>query len=141
MKSDRIIYRGAGGPFDDCAQFRLQRMGLLDGDGVPDQDALTVMAVVFSGLLFDDLCDFFQSYEEVQTAVCRMMENAAGADAKHKFLLICLQYDSIYQPLPDPIWWISGNEKLTSLFSEQYFNHLKLLVERQEGGEGYCVVS
>ena len=141
MRRDRKIYRGTGGPFDDCAQFRLQRMGLLDGDGVPDQDALTVMAVVFSGLLFDDFCDFFQSYDEVEAAVCRLMENAEGADAKHRFLLICLQYDNIYEALPDPIWWISGNEALTALFSKQYLNHLKRLTERREGGDEDCEVS
>ena len=104
MRRDRKIYRGTGGPFDDSAQFRLQRMGLLDGDGVPDQDALTVMAVVFSGLLFDDFCDFFQSYDEVEAAVCRLMENAEGADAKHRFLLICLQYWSATGADADQLW-------------------------------------
>lgn len=32
-------------PFDECAESRLRRMGLLDEDGQPDKDAVAVLPV------------------------------------------------------------------------------------------------
>ena len=45
------------GPFDDSATARQTRMGLLQSDGSPEQDAVSVLARVYAGLLFDDLCE------------------------------------------------------------------------------------
>ena len=43
--------------------------------------------------------------------------------------MICLQYDSIYRSLPDPVWWISGSPTFAELFAEDFLTHLKRLAE------------
>ena len=139
MSLKRTIKKGIGSPFDDDAEFRLQRMGLLSADGVPDRDAITVLANVYAGMLFDDFCDFYQSCDEVFLAVQRLLDSAEDADIKQKFLLICLQYDSIYRNLPDPIWWISGKETLSELFTLQFLKYMTLIVQKpHEEGEECC---
>ena len=129
LKEVRTMYEGrrAQSPFDDSAAERLRRMGLADGNGVPDRDALAVCSCIFAGQFFDDLCDYFESYENVRDLISGLSESAEDAAGKQKFLLVCLQYDSIYWNLPDPVWWISGNPAAAELFAEGFVAHLKQL--------------
>ena len=85
--------RRAQSPFDDSAAERLRRMGLADGNGVPDRDAITVCSCIFAGQFFDDLCDYFESYEDIRELISSLSESAEDAAEKQKFLLVCLQYD------------------------------------------------
>lgn len=119
--------RRAQSPFDDSAADRLQRMGLNDENGNPDRDALTICSQIFAGQFFDDLCDYFESYEDVRELILNLSESAENAAGKQKFLLVCLQYDAIYRTLPDPVWWISGNRAAAELFAEGFMAHLKQL--------------
>ena len=50
----------------------------------------------------------------------------------HSGLLICLQYDALSQPLPNPIWWISGDSELAGDFAERFICHLKKLSKAME---------
>ena len=45
---------------------------------------------------------------------------------------ICLQYDALSQPLPNPIWWISGDSELAGDFAERFICHLKKLSKAME---------
>ena len=119
--------RRAQSPFDDSAADRLRRMGLTDEAGKPDRDALAICSRIFAGQFFDDLCDYFESYEDVQDLISGLSESAENAAGKQKFLLVCLQYDAIYRTLPDPVWWISGNPAAAELFAEGFIAHLKQL--------------
>ena len=119
--------RRAQSPFDDSAADRLRRMGLTDGNGKPDRDAITVCSCVFADQFFDDLCDYFESYEDVQELISNLSESAENAAGKQKFLLVCLQYDAIYRTLPDPVWWISGSPAAAELFAEGFIAHLRQL--------------
>lgn len=119
--------RRAQSPFDGSAGDRLRRMGLVDANGNPDRDAIAVCSCIFSGQFFDDLCDYFESYEDVRGLIDRLSESAEDAAGKQKFLLVCLQYDAIYRSLPDPVWWISGNPAAAELFAEGFTAHLKQL--------------
>lgn len=119
--------RRAQSPFDDSAADRLRRMGLTDEAGNPDRDALAICSRVFAGQFFDDLCDYFESYEDVRELISGLSESAEDAEGKQKFLLMCLQYDAIYRTLPDPVWWISGNPAAAELFAEGFLAHLKRL--------------
>ena len=116
-------------PFDDSALPRLQRMGLLSATGEADRDAVASLSTVYAGLLFDTLCDYHQCYDDVKTTLDSFLQMAEGTDAQQKFLLLCLQYDAIYAPLPDPIWWISGNSVLCELFSELFVQHIQTIYE------------
>ncbi len=117
----------AHSPFEDSAADRLRRMGLTAADGSPDRDAMTIFSAIFAGQFFDDLCDYYQNYKDVQATIDLILHTAEQADAKQKFLLICLQYDSIYRLLPDPVWWISGSPPFAELFVDNFLAHLKRL--------------
>ena len=119
--------RRAQSPFDGSAGDRLRRMGLADANGNPDRDAIAVCSCIFSGQFFDDLCDYFESYEDVRGLLSGLSESAEEAAGKQKFLLECLQYDAIYRSLPDPVWWISGNPAAAELFAEGFIARLKQL--------------
>lgn len=125
----RKVYQGrkAQSPFDGFAGGRLRRMGLADANGNPDQDAIVVCNCIFAGQFFDDLCDYFERYEDVRELIFGLSDSAEDAAGKQKFLLVCLQYDAIYRSLPDPIWWISGNPIAAELFAEGFIAHLKQL--------------
>lgn len=116
-------------PFDDSALPRLQRMGLLSATGEADRDAIASLSTVYAGLLFDTLCDYHQCFDEVKTTLDSFLQMVDGADDQQKFLLLCLQYDAIYAPIPDPIWWISGNSNLRELFSELFIRHIQAIYE------------
>ena len=122
-------YQRAHSPFEDSAAQRLRRMGLTTEDGSPEQDAMAVFGSIFAGQFFDDLCDYYQDYENVQETIAQIFHTAEQADPKQKFLMICLQYDSIYRSLPDPVWWISGSPDFAELFAEDFLTHLKRLAE------------
>ena len=122
--------RRAQSPFDDSAADRLRRMGLTDEAGRPDRDALAICSRIFAGQLFDDLCDYFESYEDVRELISSISEQSESAEGKQKFLLVCLQYDAIYRTLPDPVWWISGNPAAAELFAEGFLARLKQLDQK-----------
>ena len=122
-------YQRIHSPFEDSAAQRLRRMGLTTEAGSPEQDAMAVFGSVFAGQFFDDLCDYYQDYENVQETIAQIFHTAERATPKQKFLLICLQYDSIYRSLPDPVWWISGCPDFAVLFAEDFLAHLKRLAE------------
>jgi hypothetical protein len=64
--------------------------------------------------------------------VAQRLHTAEQAGPAQKFLLICLQYDSIYRDLPDPVWWISGSPDFAALFAEGFLAHLKQLAENTQ---------
>lgn len=107
-------------PFDDGAAERLCRMGLLSDDGNTEMAALSSLSRAFAGLMFDDLCDRCQDYSSVQTELQRLFDAADHAEPRQRFLLACLQYDRLFQVLPDPIWWISGTLSLAGDFAVLY---------------------
>lgn len=122
-------YQRPHSPFEDSAAQRLRRMGLTTEDGSPERDSMAVFGTIFAGQFFDDLCDYYQDYENVRETIAQIFHTAEQADPKQKFLLICLQYDSIYRSLPDPVWWISGSPDFAELFAEDFLAHLKRLAE------------
>lgn len=87
--------RRAQNPFDDGAEERLKRMDLLKADDEANKTSLLTLSAVFAGLLFDELCDFYQDYSMVKDDLGQLFSAAETADARQKFLLICLQYDAL----------------------------------------------
>ena len=126
------LYQRPHSPFDDTAIERLRRMGLADADGRADRDVMTVFSCIFAGQFYDDLCDYYQDYTDVQELLTQMFDTAETADPRQKFLLICLQYDGMFRDLPDPVWWISGQPEFTELFADGFLAHLKMLEEAKE---------
>ena len=110
-------------------------MGLIADTGLPDQDMIMSLSRIYAGQLFDDYCDFFQDADCAQEIHKQFVSEAEEADPKERFIRICLQYDTVYQSLPDPVWWISGNADLVELFSAGFVGRMKQLLEvGSEGG-------
>ena len=128
----RRRWRRAQNPFDDGSEERLRRMDLLQSDGNVNKPALLALSKVYAGLLFDELCDFYQDYSMVKDDLGQLFTAAETAEDRQKFLLVCLQYDELGQSLPNPIWWISGNTNLAGAFADSYICHLKQLSDSEE---------
>ncbi len=111
-------------PFDDSAATRLARMGLIKPDGSQNEDALEVLARVYAALFFDRLCDSFADFEQM-TLICEgLIKQQEAKDPRQKMLSICLQYDALHLTLPDPVWWIIGNEQLVAVYVQAFLQHL-----------------
>ena len=93
----RTMYEGrrAQSPFDDSAGDRLRRMGLANADGKPDRDAIAVCSCIFAGQFFDDLCDYFESYEDVRELISGLSEPAEDAAGKQKFSLLLMPTEAL----------------------------------------------
>lgn len=123
------LYQRPRSPFDDSALERLRRMGLVTEEDTPERDAMAVFSAIFAGQLYDDLCDYYQDYEDVKELLTQLFDATESADPKQKFLLVCLQYDGMFRDLPGPVWWISGQPEFAGLFADGFLAHLKILKE------------
>lgn len=123
------LYQRPRSPFDDSALERLRRMGLVTEEDTPERDAMAVFSAILAGQLYDDLCDYYQDYEDVKELLTQLFDATESADPKQKFLLICLQYDGMFRDLPGPVWWISGQPEFAGLFADGFLAHLKILKE------------
>ena len=122
--------RPAPSPFDSSAIDRLRRMGLATAEGTVERDAMAVFCNIFAGQFYDDLCDYYQDDPaEVRAALAPLLDGADTGDPHGKFLMICLQYDSIYRTLPDPIWWLSGSPAFAEFFADGFLAYLARLGE------------
>lgn len=129
MRSDRPTHS----PFDSSAIDRLRRMGLASSEGTVDRDAMAVFCSIFAGQFYDDLRDYYQDDPGAIKAVLAPLADGADTGDPHgKFLMICLQYDSIYRTLPDPVWWLSGSPAFAEAFADGFLAHLKRLSECEE---------
>ena len=121
-------------PFDDSARARQRRMGLLEANGRPDADAIAVLARVYAGLLYDDLCETSLDAEQVRDVCDRFESLREKGDAQKTLLYIFAQYDWMFGALPEPIWWIIGNPALVEPFVEGFVRRLSEF--QMEGGDG-----
>ncbi len=130
MRNDRT----SRSPFDSSALDRLRRMGLATADGSVERDAMAVFCCIFAGQFYDDLCDYHQDdVQAVKAAVTPLVDGVDTGNPQGKFLMICLQYDSIYRSLPDPVWWLSGSPAFAEAFADGFLAHLKRLDEASGG--------
>jgi hypothetical protein len=87
--------------------------------------AMPVFADIFTGLFFDDLCDFHDKADDLLTIYETFQALFRKKDYQHMYLLMSIQYDYIRKPLPDPVWWLAGDSAAVKLF-------MTLFVERYE---------
>lgn len=117
-------------PFDESARQRQMHMGLLDAEGGVDQDAVAVIARVYAGLLYDDLCESPYNEERLPEICDRLTELQETGDMQQMLILICLQYDSLLRALPEAIWWIVGSPALIEPFITAFSQRLCEFVEQ-----------
>ena len=67
------LYQRPHSPFDDTAIERLRRMGLVTAEDKPDRDVMAVFSGIFAGQFYDDLCDYYQDYQNVRDLLLRQI--------------------------------------------------------------------
>ena len=111
-------------PFDSSARTRLIRMGLSDKDGKIDHEVMSIFAGVFAGLFFDDLCEYHDDTHDLLAIYETFQKLYKRQDYQHMYLLLSIQYDYIRKPLPDPVWWLAGDnnavKEFMTLFMARY---------------------
>lgn len=118
-------------PFDDSAHERQKRMGLLTSDGQPSTVNIEAFCTLYAGLFFDDLCDCCGDFNAA-IAICRNLIVLSQREEPRRMLLaISVQYDTMQRSLPDPIWWIAGNQMLVDAFTQGFSQRLQLLVDSE----------
>ena len=115
-------------PFDGSAEARLNHMGLLDQNGHIEPHSMEVFTRIFTGLFFDDLCDFYDDRDKLTTVYHAFEELAEKEDHQHMLLLLSLQYDYLRKPLPDPVWWLSGDSEAVKSFMSGFLDLLGCLM-------------
>ena len=73
-------------PFDGSAEARLAHMGLLDQEGRVVPQSMKVFTRIFAGLFFDDLCDFYDDRDKLETIYHTFRELAEKGDHQHMLL-------------------------------------------------------
>lgn len=116
-------------PFDDSAPRRLQRMGLLTAEGIPNQEALAAIERLYAGLFYDALCDASDDVDNIIAVCSGISERIESGNPKQSFLKICLAYDTISHPIPEPVWWMAGNMELIAHFSVGFVKQLTDLLQ------------
>ena len=110
-------------PFDESARARLVNMGLVDRSGILIDTAMTAFAEIFTGLFYDDLCEFSNT-EDMLTIFETFTALYKKEDYQHMYLFMSIQYDYMRKPLPDPVWWLAGNsaavKEFMTLFMARY---------------------
>ena len=132
MERERFTGLHLCSPFDSYAIERLKRMGLLKADGRPDMDAVAVIARLYAGMFYNDLCDYFNDLRNVRNTCRELMEGAVPEDTRRMCQSLATAYDAIYKTLPEPIWWMTGNPELSSMFLVSFVRRLTEYLNESE---------
>ena len=125
MKNSKMNYPS---PFDDSAVSRQKRMGVLTSDGKADINTIHTLAHVYAALFFERLCDSSADMEECLSLCEGLSKKLRAGKSRQLLLAICVQYDALLQPLPEPIWWSVGNPEIIEPFVKEFVRQLGLFV-------------
>ena len=116
-------------PFDDSAITRQKRMGLLSSEGKVNMDTVHTLAHVYAALFFDRLCDTNADMEKCVTICAELSRLLQSGSARELLLSICVQYDALLTPLPEPIWWSVGNPEIITPYVKEFVRQLSWLTK------------
>ena len=122
MNSKNVIHKRISSPFDDSVIERQRRMGLINKEGVVDENVVAIAGGIYAGMFFDNLCDTYESYEEVKVICRQLLDGKARISAKQMLILISLQYDAM-------MWWISGSAQILPIFITAFTSRLERLMD------------
>ena len=119
-------------PFDDSAPARLARMGIATPDGKPNTATFPVFAGIFSAHFYEQSLDCYGNPAIVSSVAISLSALIERGEYEQMFMFLCLQYDAMLQPIPDPVWWIAGNAEVVREFMEIFTVRLCELVAGKE---------
>lgn len=126
MKDSKTNYPS---PFGDCAVSRQKRMGVLTSEGKADLNTIHTLAHVYAALFFDRLCDTNADMDKC-VAICEELSQLLQTGSARQLLLsICVQYDALLTPLPEPIWWSVGNQEIIAPYVKEFVRQLSRLTK------------
>jgi hypothetical protein len=124
-KTGNLLRTQARGPFDSAARNRIERMRLIDDDNHINTVVMNVFSDIFVGTFYDDLQDHYSDTRELRAIYETFKALYRQKDYRHMYLFMSIQYDYMRQPLPDPVWWLAGDNELIHAF-------MRMLIERFE---------
>ena len=127
-----MISRRTVSPFDAEAKERLRHMGLLDVQDKANKEVIRAAAQLHAGMFYDDLCDCDCGGMEggVFDIITRLSSLRDTGDSRQALLYICVSYDRMSRPLPDLIWWISGNQEILPSFINCFVDSLRHIINQ-----------
>ena len=117
-------------PFNNAAPARLIRMGILNNDKEINRENLKVISTLFAGLFFDELYDWYDDCDAIFSIYSMFSELHEREDYHHLYLYLSVCYDQIGKTLPEPVWWIAGQEQIIILFMEFFFQYFSSLMNK-----------
>ena len=126
-----MISRRTVSPFDAEAKERLRHMGLLDVQDKANKEVIRAAAQLHAGMFYDDLCDCGGMEGGVFDIITRLSSLRDTGDSRQALLYICVSYDRMSRPLPDLIWWISGNQEILPSFINCFVDSLRSIVNQK----------
>ena len=121
--------RKSSGPFSDGADAHLINMGLLKKDGASDKNNMAAFIVIYSGLFYMDLLQYHKNADNIKIIYNKFSSLHSKKRYHYMYLLYSMQYDYFRKPLPDPVWWIAGNQELIAVFMNGFLERLGKLIE------------
>ena len=119
-------------PFDDTAYSRQRRMGLIRADGTPNTEAVSIMAQIYAALFFESLCDAYDDMGSSLRICGRLADLSEKENYRELLIALCLEYDALRICLPEPVWWIVGNDELVNEYVMEFTNSLKGFIQLKE---------
>ncbi|MCL1919414.1 MAG: hypothetical protein FWG14_14160 [Peptococcaceae bacterium] len=106
------------------ARAKLVRMGLLDNDGSPDIAAMTVLADIYCSLFFDDLRTLYDKEQELRSTYNIFAELFDRQEYNSVMILLAVQHDFMFKPLPDPVCLLVGDPAAVDVFISLFMDRL-----------------
>ena len=116
-------------PFDDSAPTRLARMGITDAHGNPNSDTLPVFAGIYSAHFYEQSMDCYGNPDVVSTIATSLSTLNDRQGYEQMYVFLCLQYDAMQVPIPDPVWWIAGCTDVVREFMTAFTMRLRELTD------------
>jgi len=120
-------------PFAPTAPTRLTRMRLTTPDNKPNPHTMPVFAGIFSAIFYEQAMDLYGNPTVTTSIATSLLELRDQRKYEQMFVFLCLQYDAMHIPIPDPVWWIAGNSDVVREFMDAFTTRLCELVAESEG--------
>jgi len=115
-------------PFDGSARTRLTHMGMLSTGGSPIPNVISTFADIIGGLFYVDFVALYRKPGDLRAIYRRFIELLTKREYDHMFVFLCIQYDFMHKPLPEPVLWLAGQPRALAAFMPLFMDKLTSLM-------------